>query len=213
MPIDPLQFLLALLMALLLGALVVAGLALWWSGRKRAAPPPAGRGPAPEARRPAAQPAPEADAATEPPALATPAPPAAAPATLQADLLLVDDSAVVRAKLRRLFEPAGYRVVLAKDGAEALALLGQGRYGLMVTDLEMPQLDGVGLVRAALLLPDAAAMPILAITGHEDLQAQLSQLQAVAGIYRKPWIDEDLLSHVQALVHPSAMPAVQDEPA
>ena len=54
-------------------------------------------------------------------------------------------------------------------------------------------------------------MPILAITGHEDLQAQLNQLQAVAGIYRKPWIDDDLLGHVQALVQPSLVPTPQAE--
>ena len=112
---------------------------------------------------------------------------------------------MVRAKLRRLFEPAGYRIALAHDGAEALALLGQGRFALLVTDLEMPRLDGVGLIRATLALPACTGMPILAITGHEDLQSQLNQLQAVAGIYRKPWIDDDLLGHVQTLVQPSAL--------
>ena len=113
---------------------------------------------------------------------------------------------MVRAKLRRLFEPAGYRLALARDGEEALALLRAGRYALMVTDLEMPRLDGVALVRAVQQQPDWAGMPILAITGHDDLQAQLNQLQAVAGIYRKPWIDDDLLGHVQAMVQPSLVP-------
>ncbi len=149
-------------------------------------------------------------AAPAPPA--PPCPPTAGPPSV-ADLLLVDDSAVVRAKLRRLFAPAGYRMALASDGAEALALLGQGRYGLLVTDLEMPKLDGVGLIRAALALPACQGMPILAITGHEDLQSQLNQLHAVAGIYRKPWIDDDLLSHVQALVQPSTLPALATEDA
>jgi CheY-like chemotaxis protein len=207
MPIHPLN----LLLALLLVALVVGGLALWRAGRRPPAPPaPAGR-PAAATPGPAQPPQATAAAPALPPAPVAPPPAAAVP--LQADLLLVDDSAVVRAKLRRLFEPAGYRVALARDGAEALVLLGQGRYGLLVTDLEMPQLDGLGLVRATLALPTAAAMPILAITGHEDLQAQLNQLQAVAGIYRKPWIDEDLLSHVQALVQPSGVPADQGETA
>ena len=137
---------------------------------------------------------------------------AAAPLPLRADLLLVDDSAVVRAKLRRLFEPAGYRVALAHDGEAALALLTEGRYALLITDLEMPKLDGMGLIRAALALPACAGMPILAITGHEDLQAQLNQLGAVAGIYRKPWSDDTLLDHVQALAQPSlhvAEPALE----
>jgi CheY-like chemotaxis protein len=52
-----------------------------------------------------------------------------------ADLLLVDDSAVARAKLRKLFEAAGYQVHLACDGIETLALLDKGRYVLIITDL------------------------------------------------------------------------------
>ena len=201
MLIDLLHTLLTLLLPWLLGALVVGGIAIWLVGRR------------PTARRPAATAAPASTAPPEPPQEEAPPPaarppvPAAPPAIgvppLQADLLLVDDSAVVRAKLRRLFEPAGYRLALARDGEEALALLQAGRYGLMVTDLEMPRLDGVALVRAVQQQPGWAGMPVLAITGHDDLQAQLNQLQAVAGIYRKPWNDDDLLGHVQALVQPS----------
>lgn len=176
---------------------------------------------------PAALPAatPSASAPTTPvaAAVASSGPsPAATALPLRADLLLVDDSAVVRAKLRRLFEPAGYRVALAHDGAAALALLQAGRYAVLITDLEMPKLDGMGLIHATLALPTCAGMPILAITGHDDLQAQLNQLGAVAGIYRKPWSDETLLDHVQALARPSrqvAEPVAQqvaeqvDEPA
>ena len=228
MLLDTLNFLQNLLLPLVLGALVVGGMAVYLVSRKPPAPrrpaarpaerraaEPVARTPAPAAppapaAGPGLPPAPEPAATAARPAPATPAQPAPA-LPLLADLLLVDDSAVVRAKLRRLFEPAGYRVVLARDGEEALALLGQGRYGLMVTDLEMPRLDGVGLIRATQQQPAWAAMPILAITGHEDLQAQLNQLNAVAGIYRKPWLDDDLLGHVQALVQPSAVPAAQTD--
>lgn len=146
----------------------------------------------PELPAPSAHPILPAATAT-PPASATLVP-------LAADLLLVDDSAVVRAKLRRLFEPAGYRVALARDGQEALQLLALGRYALMVTDLEMPNLDGVGLINAVQGQAATAQMPIMAITGHDDLQARLDECREICGIYRKPWIDEDLLGHVQSLV-------------
>ena len=142
-----------------------------------------------------------APASFDPPAAASRLKPAPAPwPPLAADLLLVDDSAVARAKLRRLFEPAGYRVALARDGVEALALLGQGRYALMITDLEMPNLDGVELISNCLGNPATADMPILAITGHDDLHAKLNECHDICGIYRKPWIDDDLLSHVEGLV-------------
>jgi CheY-like chemotaxis protein len=133
-------------------------------------------------------------AAHKPPAPVVPALPHAA------DLLLVDDSAVARVKLRKLFEPAGYQVHLANDGVEALALLQKGRYALMITDLEMPNMDGIELIRTCKTQPQTASMPILAITGHDHLRAKFNECRDIAGIHRKPWIDDILLSHVAALV-------------
>ena len=117
-----------------------------------------------------------------------------------ADLLLVDDSAVARTKLRRLFEAAGYRVHLACDGVEALALLEKGRYALLITDLEMPNMDGVTLINTCLGQPQTAGMPMLAITGHESLRAKFNECHDISGIHRKPWVDDILLSHVATLV-------------
>jgi CheY-like chemotaxis protein len=119
---------------------------------------------------------------------------------LVADLLLVDDSAVARAKLRRLFEAAGYKVHLACDGLEALALLDRGRYALMISDLEMPNMDGVTLINTCLDRPQTARMPILAISGHEGLRARFNECRHIAGVHRKPWVDDILLSHVSMLV-------------
>jgi CheY-like chemotaxis protein len=117
-----------------------------------------------------------------------------------AGLLLVDDSAVARAKLRRLFEAAGYPVQLACDGVEALAMLEKGRYALMITDLEMPNMDGVTLINTWLDRPHAERMPILAISGHEGLRAKFNECRNIAGVHRKPWVDDILLSHVATLV-------------
>lgn len=118
------------------------------------------------------------------------------------DLLLVDDSAVARAKLRRLFEPAGYTVQLARDGVEALALLNAGHYQLMITDLEMPNMDGPTLIDTCRNQARTERMPILAVTGHENLRAQFNQCRNISGLHRKPWHDDILLSHVAALVGP-----------
>lgn len=128
-----------------------------------------------------------------------------------AHILLVDDSAVARAKLRRLFEPAGYQVHLACDGVEALAMLDKARYALMITDLEMPNMDGVTLINTCLQRPHAAQMPILAISGHENLRAKFNECRRVSGVHRKPWVDDILLSHVGTLV--GTLPARVAEPA
>ncbi len=184
-----------------------AGFVAGWQLRGRAAPPrqsaEAAAPSVPTARRTAAAPTAE-DADTVPvvtrtrPPRPTPLPPAPPPPA--ADLLLVDDSAVARAKLRKLFEAAGYRVHLASDGVEALALLDKGDYRMLITDLEMPNMDGITLINACRARPQTARMPMLAITGHESLRAKFNECRDVAGIHRKPWVDDILLSHVATLV-------------
>ncbi len=187
--------------------------------RDDAPPPPAApKRPAADAR-PVRPPAPAAR--TTPPPAPAPAPAAIAPpvsAVVASDaqttqfgdtealpawshtLLLVDDSAVARAKLRKLFETAGYSVALAKDGIEALQLLEQERFALMITDLEMPNMNGVELIAAVNRNFEAENMPILAITGHDDLQAKVHECQGLFGIFKKPWNDRELLRRVEALV-------------
>jgi CheY-like chemotaxis protein len=119
---------------------------------------------------------------------------------LVAHILLVDDSAVARAKMRKLFEPAGYQVHLACDGVEALAMLEKGRYALMITDLEMPNIDGVTLINTCQKRPQTAQMPILAISGHGNQRAKFNECRRVSGVHRKPWVDDILLRHVGTLV-------------
>ena len=138
-------------------------------------------------------------ASATPPVRAAKAP-AAPPLPLAADLLLVDDSAVARTKLRRLFEASGYQVHLACDGVEALALLAKGRYSLMITDLEMPNMDGSALISACRAQASTSNMPILAVSGHEGLRAKFNACREISGIHRKPWIDDLLTSHVATLV-------------
>lgn len=136
-------------------------------------------------------------AAAQPPA-------SVAPAAAALPLLLVDDSAVVRAKLRKLLEGAGHAVVVARDGVEALECLDRARFALLITDLEMPNMNGAELIAAVHGRPDLAGLDMLAITGHEELQSHLQQYARLRGVLRKPWNDAELLSQIQTL-----LPAVQ----
>jgi CheY-like chemotaxis protein len=115
-------------------------------------------------------------------------------------LLVVDDSAVARAKLSRLFEGAGYRVTVARDGVEALDCLAKQRFQLLLTDLEMPNKDGFELIAAVQGGLDTEDLPIIAITGHDELQARVHQIQGLYGIFMKPWNDRELLRRVESLV-------------
>lgn len=137
------------------------------------------------------------DDAAAAPTAPTPSVPFAPPEP--AALLLVDDSAVARAKLAKLFQTAGYRVTLAKDGAEALERLAEQSFAVLITDLEMPNKDGFELIAAVHGNLDTEDLPIIAITGHDDMQARVHQVQGLYGIFKKPWNDRELLKRVETL--------------
>ncbi|MCU0968458.1 MAG: response regulator [Rubrivivax sp.] len=135
---------------------------------------------------PAAPPAPAGPAAFAGPAAAT-------------AVLVVDDSAVVRAKMRRLLESAGYRVELAEDGEQALDKIARERYSVLITDLEMPRVDGFQVIAQVQGAIETEDLPIIAITGHDELQARVNELQGLYGIFKKPWNDRELLKRIEAV--------------
>jgi two-component system chemotaxis sensor kinase CheA len=85
-------------------------------------------------------------------------------ARLNRTVLLVDDSAFFRELLAPLIKAAGYRVVAAASAADALAALkSDTRFDLIVTDIDMPEMDGFALAEAVRSMPAAAAVPIIAL--------------------------------------------------
>lgn len=132
---------------------------------------------------------------------ATPAPVPVIPEGPPA-VLIADDSAVVRTKLKRLLEGAGFTVVQVNDGNEALAELeARPEIAVLITDLEMPNKDGFELiadVHGSLATED---LPVIAITGHDELHGRVGQIEGVYGIFKKPWNDRELLKRVESLKH------------
>src|ERR1700722_2248867 len=86
-----------------------------------------------------------------------------------ARILVVDDEADERFLLRRAFERAGHEVSEADDGAAALAIARDSPPDLIVTDLMMPIMDGVELIRRLRSDPATAGIPIIASTGDPHL--------------------------------------------
>jgi len=79
-------------------------------------------------------------------------------------VLLVDDSVFFRELLAPLIKAAGYRVVAAASAADALtALKSDSRFDLIVTDIDMPEMDGFALAEAVRAMPAAAAVPIIGL--------------------------------------------------
>ena len=170
---------------------------------------PAGTGtvPAGVATRPGpagAAPAGPTAVATAPVAIGAGAPPPQAPASTAPSvpvpmILVVEDSAVSRTKLAKLFASAGYRVETAVDGVDALEKLAVHHVNVLVTDLEMPNMDGLQLISAVLGSMETDDIPIVAVTGHDELQAHVRDIQGLYGLFRKPWNDRELLKRVETL--------------
>jgi two-component system, chemotaxis family, sensor kinase CheA len=97
-----------------------------------------------------------------PPELAPPAP--AAP---RARVLVVDDALTVRELERTILERAGYAVITAAGGREALERLADVEVDLVLTDVEMPDMDGFALTKAIRSDPALAGMPILVMTSRD----------------------------------------------
>jgi two-component system, cell cycle response regulator CpdR len=103
-------------------------------------------------------------------------------------ILLVDDEEPLRAAVRMILELDGHQVTEASDGAEALSLFTIGEFDLVITDFEMPVMEGNELaVRIKLLAP---SMPILMITASES--ARLGAENPVDALLNKPLTVPDL---------------------
>jgi two-component system chemotaxis sensor kinase CheA len=111
--------------------------------------------------------------------------PVAAPEALQARLrvLLVDDSLVTREMERRLLEDAGFEVAVAGDAQEALARLGGETFDCVVTDIEMPGMDGFELTAQLRALEHFTQMPIVVVSTRDRPEDRLRGLKAGADAY------------------------------
>ncbi|MBX5492727.1 MAG: hybrid sensor histidine kinase/response regulator [Chloroflexi bacterium] len=97
------------------------------------------------------------------------APPAPArPQACGQRILVVDDSLIARDLERSILETAGYQVDTAVDGEEALARLNAERYDLVVVDVDMPRLDGLGLVAHIRATPHLADVPAVIVSNRDD---------------------------------------------
>ena len=100
---------------------------------------------------------------------AAPSPSPAVPAPAgPASVLVVDDTAVVRELERSILEEAGYRVRTAADGRLALAALADTPADLVVTDVEVPNCDGLELTRAIRAQPALTGLPVVVVTSRSS---------------------------------------------
>jgi two-component system chemotaxis response regulator CheY len=113
---------------------------------------------------------------------------------MTASILTVDDSASLRMAIRIALTGAGYRVTEAGDGVEGLAKAGAEKFDLIVTDLNMPNMDGLTMIRELRKQPTQAGVPIIFLTTESDAAMKIQAKEAGAtGWLVKPFVPEQLI--------------------
>lgn len=116
--------------------------------------------------------------------------------TLRKRILVADDSLVVRELQRKLLDHHGYEIEVAVDGMDAWATVRGGRFDLVVTDVDMPRMDGVELVRLMRGDPDLRSLPVVILSYKDREEDRRRGLEAGADYYlTKGSFQNDALLH------------------
>ena len=116
-------------------------------------------------------------------------------------ILTVDDSSSIRQMVNFTLTKAGYEVVEAVDGQDGLGKIGGGKFDLIITDLNMPNVDGIQLITAVRQLPGCSFIPILMLSTESQAEKKAEGKKAGAtGWIVKPFNADQLVSVVQKLV-------------
>ena len=117
-------------------------------------------------------------------------------------ILLVDDEEGYRELIARVLTKAGYEVLQAADGLEALSLLEKSTVDLVISDILMPALNGYALV--ARLRAKWPAMPVILTTGYLSEDAAKTMMNGSVDFIPKPINTETLLDIIQRRTPPSS---------
>lgn len=116
-------------------------------------------------------------------------------------ILAVDDSVSIRQMLSFTLKNAGYEVIEASDGNEAISKLNLYQISLIITDLNMPNLDGIGLIKQVRKSPAHKFIPVLMLTteSHDEKKAE-GKAAGATGWIVKPFKPEQLLAVIKKVI-------------
>ena len=132
----------------------------------------------------------------------------------QAHILVTDDSASVRNTLSALLRDENYRVTTARDGLEAMRAMLENRFSLVLTDLEMPQLNGFELTEFIRQRSGQPLVPVVMLTsrGQDKHRARAADV-GVDEFLVKPYSDQHLLDTVRSAIKSAQARTVPGHPA
>ncbi|MBB1250591.1 MULTISPECIES: response regulator [unclassified Rhizobium] len=120
---------------------------------------------------------------------------------MAANILTVDDSASIRLTTNVALSNAGYNVTEAINGAEGIAKATAGHYDLIVTDLNMPVMDGLTMIRELRKIPSQTGVPIIFLTTESDGSIkEQAKAAGATGWLTKPFDPDNLVKIVRKVL-------------
>jgi two-component system chemotaxis response regulator CheY len=118
-----------------------------------------------------------------------------------ATILTVDDTASMRQMISFTLHSVGHEVIQASDGVEALKVVEGKKIDLVIADVNMPNMDGISLVKSLRALPDFRFTPILMLTTEsQDTKRAEGKVAGATGWIVKPFNPEQLLTVVKKVL-------------
>ena len=120
------------------------------------------------------------------------------------DVLVVDDEAIIREGLKRILEHKGYNVASSASGQHALECMQKENFGLVITDLKMPGMSGMEVLKAIKVLQPE--VPVIIITGYSTVDTAVEAMKNGAFDYiAKPFTPDQILEKVSKALEQKAM--------
>jgi CheY-like chemotaxis protein len=119
-------------------------------------------------------------------------------------ILVVEDDDHLRKAIGAILELGGYHVSFAASGKEAVRLCQERAMDLVITDLGIPEMDGLELIRS--LRQTHSNLPVIAISGVSNVGLKVAITQGAVGALEKPFTDDDLLLMVDKILGKAGKP-------
>lgn len=122
-------------------------------------------------------------------------------------VMVADDSKVVRVKTGRLLALHQYRVTFATDGLDAVNQMRTSMPDVVITDVDMPGMDGFELTRHVRQNPLTAHIPVIMITAADDKHREDADRAGVSVLLGKPYPEDDLIAHIRQAMNRAELAA------
>jgi diguanylate cyclase (GGDEF)-like protein len=113
-------------------------------------------------------------------------------------ILVVEDDVAVNNFITQVLRRQGYEVMQAHDGARGLEMVHECDPDLVLSDIEMPRMGGIELAQELLKDPKTATLPVIFVTGRNELEARVEGLEYSVDYIAKPFAPPELLARVKA---------------